>query len=153
MRDLTKEDSDAMTIGEYAEANDLQMAIVGISTAAAAEGAEDIVASIDWRMEADGTLVFMLSGDAPQGAGDAFETTLLCSVTPLVSAPEGEGISMQYFEEGAEEPVRKYIGYAVDERISSAANWPSRSPPPSRLQRGHTIWTPRTRAAACAWSA
>ena len=41
MRDLTKEDSDAMTIGEYAGENDLQMAIVGISTAAAAEGAED----------------------------------------------------------------------------------------------------------------
>ena len=115
MRDLTKEDSDAMTIGEYAEANDLQMAIVGISTAAAAEGAEDIVASMDWRLEADGTLVFMLSGDAPQGMGDALETTLLCSVTPLVPAAEGEGIIMQYFEEDGEEPVSKYIGYAVDE--------------------------------------
>lgn len=115
MRDLTKEDSDAMTIGEYAEANDLQMAIVGISTAAAAEGAEDAIASFDWRLEADGTLVFMLSGDAPRGAGDAFETTLLCSVTPLVSAAEGEGIIMQYFEEDGEEPVSKYIGYDVDE--------------------------------------
>ena len=115
MRDLTKEDSDAMTIGEYAEANDLQMAIVGISTAAAAEGAEDAITSFDWRLEADGTLVFMLSGDAPRGAGDAFETTLLCSVTPLVSAPEGEGIIMQYFEEDGEEPVSKYIGYDVDE--------------------------------------
>ena len=115
MRDLTKEDSDAMTIGEYAEANDLQMAIVGISTAAAAEGAEDIVASMDWRLEADGTLVFMLSGDAPQGMGDALETTLLCSVTPLVPAAEGEGIIMQYFEEDGEEPVSKYIGYDVDE--------------------------------------
>ena len=115
MRDLTKEDSDAMTIGEYAEANDLQMAIVGISTAAAAEGAEDAITSFDWRLEADGTLVFMLSGDAPRGAGDAFETTLLCSVTPLVSAAEGEGITMQYFEEDGEEPVSKYIGYDVDE--------------------------------------
>lgn len=115
MRDLTKEDSDAMTIGEYAEANDLQMAIVGISTAAAAEGAEDAITSFDWRLEADGTLVFMLSGDAPRGAGDAFETTLLCSVTPLVSAAEGEGIIMQYFEEDEEEPVSKYIGYDVDE--------------------------------------
>ena len=115
MRDLTKEDSDAMTIGEYAEANDLQMAIVGISTAAAAEGAEDAITSFDWRLEADGTLVFMLSGDAPRGAGDAFETTLLCSVTPLVSAAEGEGIIMQYFEEDGEEPVSKYIGYDVDE--------------------------------------
>ena len=115
MRDLTKEDSDAMTIGEYAEANDLQMAIVGISTAAAVEGAEDIVTSMDWHLEADGTLVFMLSGEAPRGAGDAFETTLLCSVTPLVSAAEGEGIIMQYFEEDGEEPVSKYIGYAVDE--------------------------------------
>lgn len=115
MRDLTKEDSDAMTIGEYAEANDLQMAIVGISTASAAEGAEDAITSFDWRLEADGTLVFMLSGEAPQGAGDAFETTLLCSVTPLVSAAEGEGIIMQYFEEDGEEPVSKYIGYDVDE--------------------------------------
>ena len=115
MRDLTKEDSDAMTIGEYAEANDLQMAIVGISTAAAAEGAEDATTSFDWRLEADGTLVFMLSGEAPRGAGDAFETTLLCSVTPLVSAAEGEGIIMQYFEEDGEEPVSKYIGYDVDE--------------------------------------
>lgn len=115
MRDLTKEDSDAMTIGEYAEANDLQMAIVGISTAAAAEGAEDAITSFDWRLEADGTLVFMLSGEAPQGAGDAFETTLLCSVTPLVSAAKGEGIIMQYFEEDGEEPVSKYIGYDVDE--------------------------------------
>ena len=115
MRDLTKEDSDAMTIGEYAEANDLQMAIVGISTAAAAEGAEDAITSFDWRLEADGTLVFMLSGEAPQGMGDAFETTLLCSVTPLVSAAEGEGIIMQYFEEDGEEPVSKYIGYDVDE--------------------------------------
>ena len=115
MRDLTKEDSDAMTIGEYAGENDLQMAIVGISTAAAAEGAEDIVTSMDWHLEADGTLVFMLSGEAPQGAGDAFETTLLCSVTPLVSAAEGEGIIMQYFEEDGEEPVSKYIGYDVDE--------------------------------------
>lgn len=115
MRDLTKEDSDAMTIGEYAEANDLQMAIVGISTAAAAEGAEDAITSFDWRLEADGTLVFMLSGEAPRGAGDAFETTLLCSVTPLVSAAEGEGIIMQYFEEDGEEPVSKYIGYDVDE--------------------------------------
>ena len=116
MRDLTKEDSDAMTIGEYAEANDLQMAIVGISTAAAAEeGAEDAITSFDWRLEADGTLVFMLSGDAPRGAGDALETTLLCSVTPLVPAPEGEGIIMQYFEEDGEEPVSKYIGYDVDE--------------------------------------
>lgn len=115
MRDLTKEDSDAMTIGEYAEANDLQMAIVGISTAASAEGAEDAIMSFDWRLEADGTLALMLSGKAPQGAGDAFEATLLCSVTPLVAAPEGEGIIMQYFEEGAEEPVRKHIGYNVDE--------------------------------------
>ena len=115
MRDLTKEDSDAMTIGEYAEANDLQMAIVGISTAASAEGAEDAIMGFDWRLEADGTLVFLLSGEAPQGAGDAFETTLLCSVTPLVSAAEGEGIIMQYFEEDGEEPVSKYIGYAVDE--------------------------------------
>ena len=115
MRDLTKEDSDALTIGEYAEANNLQMAIVGISTAAAAEGAEDIVTSMDWRLEADGTLVFMLSGDAPQGMGDALETTLLCSVTPLVPAAEGEGIIMQYFEEDGEEPVSKYIGYDVDE--------------------------------------
>ena len=115
MRDLTKEDSDAMTIGEYAGENDLQMAIVGISTAAAAEGAEDAITSFDWRLEADGTLVFMLSGEAPQGMGDAFETTLLCSVTPLVSAAEGEGITMQYFEEDGEEPVSKYIGYAVDE--------------------------------------
>ena len=115
MRDLTKEDSDAMTIGEYAEANDLQMAIVGISTAAAAEGAEDAITSFDWRLEADGTLVFMLSGEAPQGAGDAFETTLLCSVTPLVPAAKGEGITMQYFEEDGEEPVSKYIGYDVDE--------------------------------------
>ena len=32
MRNLTKEDSDAMTIGEYAGENDLHMAIVGIST-------------------------------------------------------------------------------------------------------------------------
>ena len=115
MRDLTKEDSDAMTIGEYAGENDLQMAIVGISTAAAAEGAEDAITSFDWRLEADGTLVFMLSGEAPQGAGDAFETTLLCSVTPLVPAAKGEGITMQYFEEDGEEPVSKYIGYAVDE--------------------------------------
>ena len=115
MRNLTKEDSDAMTIGEYAGENDLQMAIVGISTAAAAEGAEDAITSFDWRLEADGTLVFMLSGDAPRGAGDAFETTLLCSVTPLVSAAEGEGITMQYFEEDGEEPVSKYIGYNVDE--------------------------------------
>ena len=81
----------------------------------AAEGAEDAITSFDWRLEADGTLVFMLSGEAPQGAGDAFETTLLCSVTPLVSAPEGEGIIMQYFEEDGEEPVSKYIGYDVDE--------------------------------------
>lgn len=115
MRNLTKEDSDAMTIGEYAGENDLQMAIVGISTAAAAEGAEDAITSFDWRLEADGTLVFMLSGEAPQGMGDAFETTLLCSVTPLVSAAEGEGIIMQYFEEDGEEPVSKYIGYDVDE--------------------------------------
>lgn len=115
MRNLTKEDSDAMTIGEYAGENDLQMAIVGISTAAAAEGAEGAITSFDWRLEADGTLVFMLSGEAPQGMGDAFETTLLCSVTPLVSAAEGEGIIMQYFEEDGEEPVSKYIGYAVDE--------------------------------------
>ena len=115
MRNMTRDDSIPMTIGEYAEANDLQMAIVGISTAAAAEGAEDAIASFDWRLEADGTLVFMLSGDAPRGAGDAFETTLLCSVTPLVSAAEGEGIIMQYFEEDGEEPVSKYIGYGVDE--------------------------------------
>ena len=115
MRDLTKEDSDAMTIGEYAEANDLQMAIVSISTAASAQGAEDAIMSFDWRLEADGTLVFMLSGEAPQGAGDAFETTLLCSVTPLVPAAKGEGITMQYFEEDGEEPVSKYIGYDVDE--------------------------------------
>lgn len=115
MRDLTKEDSDAMTIGEYAGENGLQMAIVSISTAASAQGAEDAIMSFDWRLEADGTLALMLSGKAPQGAGDAFETTLLCSVTPLVSAPEGEGIIMQYFEEGAEEPVSKYIGYDVDE--------------------------------------
>ena len=115
MRDLTKNASDAMTIGEYAGENGLQMAIVGISTAAAAEGVEDAITSFDWRLEADGTLVFMLSGEAPQGAGDAFETTLLCSVTPLVSAAEGEGITMQYFEEDGEEPVSKYIGYDVDE--------------------------------------
>ena len=115
MRNMTRDDSIPMTIGEYAEANDLQMAIVGISTAAAAEGAEDIVTSMDWHLEADGTLVFMLSGEAPQGMGDAFETTLLCSVTPLVSAAEGEGIIMQYFEEDGEEPVSKYIGYDVDE--------------------------------------
>ena len=115
MRDLTKNVSDAMTIGEYAGENGLQMAIVGVSTAASAQGAEDAIMSFDWRLEADGTLALMLSGKAPQGAGDAFETTLLCSVTPLVPAAEGEGITMQYFEEGAEEPVRKHIGYNVDE--------------------------------------
>src|SRR5699024_4047742 len=115
MGNMTRDDSIPMTIGEFAEANDLQMAIVGISTAAAAGGAEDAITSFDWRLEADGTLVFMLSGEAPQGAGDAFETTLWCSVTPLVPAAKGEGITMQYFEEDGEEPVSKYIGYAVDE--------------------------------------
>ena len=51
MRNMTRDDSIPMTIGEYAEANDLQMAIVGISTAAAAEGAEDIVTSMDWHLK------------------------------------------------------------------------------------------------------
>ena len=153
MRNLTKEDSDAMTIGEYAGENDLQMAIVGISTAAAAEGAEDAITSFDWRLEADGTLVFMLSGEAPQGAGDAFETTLLCSVTPLVPAAKGEGITMQYFEEDGEEPVSKYIGYDVDEAHIQRSELAFALTAAGRLKRRHTTWTPRTRAAACAWSA
>ena len=111
---MTKDESTSMTIGEYAEANDLQMAVVGIGNAAAAEGVEGIVSSLDWRLEADGTLVFMLSGEAPQGAGDVLEVALSCNVTPLVPASEGEGITMQYYEPGAEEPTSSFIGYDAD---------------------------------------
>ena len=114
MRNMTKDESTSMTIGEYAEANDLQMAIVGIGNAAAAEGVGGVVSSLDWRLEADGTLVFMLSGEAPQGAGDVLEVALSCNVTPLVPAPEGEGITMQYYEPGAEEPTSRFIGYDAD---------------------------------------
>ena len=114
MSNMTKDASTSMTIGEYAEANDLQMAVVGIGNAAA-DGVEGVVSSLDWRLEADGTLVFMLSGEAPQGALDALEVALSCNVTPLVPAPEGEGITMQYYEPGAKDPTSRFIGYDADE--------------------------------------
>lgn len=115
MRSLTRDDSSPLTIGEYAEANGLQMAVVSLHLAADAEGLEGGLSSgLDWRLEPDGTLVFMLSVEVPPQVGDALEGTLLCSVTPLIPAPEGEGITVESFEPDSDEPVSAFIGYDVD---------------------------------------
>src|SRR5699024_1397913 len=93
----------------------LQMAVVSLHLAADAEGLEGGLSSgLDWRLEPDGTLVFMLSVEVPPQVGDALEATLLCSVQPLIPAPEGEGITVESFEPDSDEPVSAFIGYDVD---------------------------------------
>lgn len=60
MSDLTGDGSIPMTIDEYAGKNGLQMASVAVSTALEALG-EAFISSIECHMEADGTLVLMLT--------------------------------------------------------------------------------------------
>lgn len=115
MRLMTGDSANSLTIGEYAEQNDLQMAYVTISSALDALG-EEFIRSIDCHWEEDGTLVLMLTCTVSEQEGSAFASTLQCSVTPLIpAASEEDAILYGYYEENAEEPTYASTGYAMDE--------------------------------------
>ena len=115
MSDLTGDDSIPMTIGEYAEKNDLQMASVAVSTALDALG-EEFISSIDCHMEADGTLVLMLTCKIAGNDGAALADTLQCSVSPLILSANGDdAITYGYFDEGGDDPLYASTGYTLDQ--------------------------------------
>ena len=115
MSDLTGDDSIPMTIGEYAEKNDLQMASVAVSTALDALG-EEFISSIDCHMEADGTLVLMLTCKIAGNDGAALADTLQCSVSPLIpSASEEDAITYGYFDGDGDDPLYASTGYTLDQ--------------------------------------
>ena len=115
MRLMTGDSANSLTIGEYAEQNDLQMAYVTISSALDALG-EEFIRSIDCHWEEDGTLVLMLTCTVSEQEGSAFASTLQCSVTPLIpAASEEDAILYGYYEENADEPAYASTGYAMDE--------------------------------------
>ena len=112
---LMGDSANSLTIGEYAEQNDLQMAYVTISSALDALG-EEFIRSIDCHWEEDGTLVLMLTCTVSEQEGSAFASTLQCSVTPLIPDAGGEdAIYYGYYEENADEPTYASTGYAMDE--------------------------------------
>ena len=115
MRLMTGDSANSLTIGEYAEQNDLQMAYVTISSALDALG-EEFIRSIDCHWEEDGTLVLMLTCTVSEQEGSAFASTLQCSVTPLIPAASKEdAILYGYYEENADEPAYASTGYVTDE--------------------------------------
>lgn len=115
MSDLTGDDSIPMTIGEYAEKNDLQMASVAVSTALDALG-EEFISSINCHMEADGTLVLMLTCKVAGNDGAALASTLQCSVSPLIPSASGkDAITYGYFDESGDDPLYASTGYALDQ--------------------------------------
>ncbi len=115
MRLMTGDSANSLTIGEYAEQNDLQMAYVTISSALDALG-EEFIRSIDCHWEEDGTLVLMLTCTVSEQEGSAFASTLQCSVTPLIPAASKEdAILYGYYEENADEPTYASTGYVTDE--------------------------------------
>ena len=115
MRLMTGDSANSLTIGEYAEQNDLQMAYVTISSALDALG-EEFIRSIDCHWEEDGTLVLMLTCTVSEQEGSAFASTLQCSVTPLIpAASEEDAILYGYYEENADEPAYASTGYVTDE--------------------------------------
>ena len=112
---LMGDSANSLTIGEYAEQNDLQMAYVTISSALDALG-EEFIRSIDCHWEEDGTLVLMLTCTVSEQEGSAFASTLQCSVTPLIPAASKEdAILYGYYEENADEPTYASTGYVTDE--------------------------------------
>ena len=112
---LTGDSTNSLTIGEYAEQNDLQMAYVTISSALDALG-EAFIHSIDWHWEEDGTLRLTLTCTVSEQEGSAFTSTLQCSVMPLIpAASEEDAILYGYYEENADEPTYASTGYAMDE--------------------------------------
>ena len=112
---LMGDSANSLTIGEYAEQNDLQMAYVTISSALDALG-EEFIRSIDCHWEEDGTLVLMLTCTVSEQEGSAFTSTLQCSVMPLIpAASEEDAILYGYYEENADEPTYASTGYAMDE--------------------------------------
>ena len=115
MRLMTGDSANSLTIGEYAEQNNLQMAYVTISSALDALG-EEFIRSIDCHWEEDGTLVLMLTCTVSEQEGSAFASTLQCSVTPLIpAASEEDAILYDYYEENADEPTYASTGYVTDE--------------------------------------
>ena len=115
MRLMTGDSANSLTIGEYAEQNNLQMAYVTSSRALDALG-EEFLRSIDCHWEEDGTLVLMLTCTVSEQEGSAFASTLQCSVTPLIpAASEEDAILYGYYEENADEPAYASTGYVTDE--------------------------------------
>lgn len=115
MSDLTGDGSIPMTIDEYAGKNGLQMASVAVSTALEALG-EAFISSIECHMEADGTLVLMLTCKVDGNDGAALAGTLQCSVSPLIpSANEDDAIPYVYFDGDGDEPIYASTGYALDQ--------------------------------------
>ena len=115
MRLMTGDSANSLTIGEYAEQNDLQMAYVTISSALDALG-EEFIHSIDCHWEEDGTLRLTLTCTVSEQEGSAFASTLQCSVTPLIpAASEEDAILYGYYEENADEPTYASTGYVTDE--------------------------------------
>ena len=112
---LMGDSANSLTIGEYAEQNDLQMAYVTISSALDALG-EEFIHSIDCHWEEDGTLRLTLTCTVSEQEGSAFTSTLQCSVMPLIpAASEEDAILYGYYEENADEPTYASTGYAMDE--------------------------------------
>ena len=115
MRLMTGDSANSLTIGEYAEQNNLQMAYVTISSALDALG-EEFIHSIDCHWEEDGTLRLTLTCTVSEQEGSAFTSTLQCSVMPLIpAASEEDAILYGYYEENADEPTYASTGYAMDE--------------------------------------
>ena len=115
---LMGDSANSLTIGEYAEQNDLQMAYVTISSALDALGEEFIhsIDSIDCHWEEDGTLRLTLTCTVSEQEGSAFTSTLQCSVMPLIpAASEEDAILYGYYEENADEHTYASTGYAMDE--------------------------------------
>ena len=118
MRLMTGDSANSLTIGEYAEQNNLQMAYVTISSALDALGEEFIhsIDSIDCHWEEDGTLRLTLTCTVSEQEGSAFTSTLQCSVMPLIpAASEEDAILYGYYEENADEPTYASTGYVTDE--------------------------------------
>ena len=118
MRLMTGDSANSLTISEYAEQNNLQMAYVTISSALDALGEEFIhsIDSIDCHWEEDGTLRLTLTCTVSEQEGSAFTSTLQCSVMPLIpAASEEDAILYGYYEENADEPTYASTGYAMDE--------------------------------------
>jgi hypothetical protein len=73
------------TIADYAKANGkTEIRSVQIVDTSAATGGEGVVQSLSYRLEGDGTLVFLASGAAPEGTA-SLPVELVCLTYPLLA--------------------------------------------------------------------